>query len=178
MVNIIFYPTTSTLDENEKQNCYPSTAQGGQNDWLTSTQVCVIISILVLKILMNLFQQNFAQPILGWREFFRISPTLLHKIEKRRKLYICLCCEVCISMFGPLFWKKINEIKHLTHITYMMPMRLSDYRAVGLSSGSHKWKCDNCNRYSFALQKWWSDGIEIRDDHDEFLVLKSSDFEI
>ena len=45
-------------DENEKQNCYPSTAKVAKMTDLPPLK-SVIISILVLEILMNLFQQNF-----------------------------------------------------------------------------------------------------------------------
>ena len=34
------------------------------------------------------------------------------------------------------FERKLMKFKNLTHITYVLPMRLSDYRAVGLSIGS------------------------------------------
>ena len=39
-------------------------------------------------------------------------------------------CIVCISMVPPLIWKKL---RNPTHIIFILPLRLSDYRAVQLA---------------------------------------------
>ena len=89
--------------------------------------------------------------------------SIVRQVEKRRKLNICLRClnHFAKCVFQCLvreFERKKMKFKNLTHITYMLPMRLSDYRAVGLQSCqsidwipySTKWNRDRKTQLCFG----------------------------
>ena len=66
------------------------------------------------------------------------SPTLLHKIDKQWKLHTDLCC---LKHFAQYIFFNVSSVnlkgnkrkfRNLTHIIFMLPIRMLDYRSVGL----------------------------------------------
>ena len=88
------------------------------------------------------------------------SPTLLHKIEKRSKLNICLLClnhfAKCVHVFNVKF-TNLKENRWNLKIRRTSHMRMSDYRAVKSSIGSLFSNCIVINIIIFipSLHIYW-----------------------